>query len=179
MSEEKDINTVDALVSLVSDNKKLDDESQSIAHELVETSDADSTKNLINKFNANLSKKDVLRLQKLNALYDKIIDQASTRFEKRPDEISNKELLDYMNSTQLQIEKHEKHLDSSSAQPVIQINQQNNIDINSNSLSKDEQQRVLDAVKQLLQLTKSSDIIDAQDVETKEVRMEEIRDGDE
>lgn len=103
-------------------------------------------------FNMNQSKKNALRIVKLNGLLSKVEDQAISRFEKRPDQVSNKELLEYMNVVSSQIDRAQRQVDLLRDTPAIQVNnQKNEVNINiGNQLDRDSKERVMDAISGLL-----------------------------
>ena len=94
------------------------------------------------------------RINKMNDLLDVITDQAMTRFTAKPDEISNKELLDSMKVVSELIDKGSKQINNVET-PLIQINQQNN-EVNlgdgtvKGGLSRDSRERVKNTVADLL-----------------------------
>ena len=67
----------------------LDTSTQQIADEIIKETDTKKLKDLTYLFNLNLTKKNVLRVLKLNTLLDKVSDQMLERFEKKPGEFSN------------------------------------------------------------------------------------------
>ena len=95
----------------------------------------------------------MLRINKMSDLLDTITDQAMTRFTARPDEISNKELLDSMKVVSELIDKGSKQINTQAEAPLIQINQQNN-EVNmgdtKGGLSRDSRERVKNTVTDLL-----------------------------
>ncbi len=126
----------------------LDVSNKEIATNIIEASDPDNIKNLTNLFNLNQAKKNVVRVMKLNGLLDKVQDQMIERFEKRPGEFSNTDLLNYMQVTQSAIDRANKSLNMVDNLPAITLNQ---VNINSApELSKDSRDRVADAVKSIL-----------------------------
>lgn len=82
------------------------------------------------------------------------------RFEKRPDEMSNKDLMDYMNTVITTIEKTQKTLQQADDVPQVVINQQTNnqINIESEQLSRDSRERVMDFIKSYLENVSPVDI---------------------
>ena len=119
----------------------------------------DEIKNLTKLFNINLVKKNMIRVSKESELLDLIIEQASSRFKKRPDEISNKDLLDYLNAIQTSVEKSNKVINSIDETPMIQITQNTNkVDINMNSpeLDRESREKVLNVVKYILNQSENS-----------------------
>lgn len=127
-------------------------------------------------FNINQSKKNALRIVKLSHLLEKVEDQAIERFERRPDQVSNKELLEYMNVISNQIERAQKSVDSLKDIPAISItNQTNELNINVGpKLDKDSKEKVIDVISALLKQVQQKDI------ETVEVEViEETKQNDE
>ena len=89
---------------------------------------------------------------KLNSLLDKVSDQMIGRFNKKPGEFSNKELLDYMSVVQSTIDRANKSIELVDQTPAIVINQQNNqpnLD-NSPVLDTESTMRVVEAVKGIM-----------------------------
>lgn len=134
-------------------NNELDTKSESIVRDIIDSDNTDEIKTLTNMFNLNMAKKNMLRLLKLNGLLDSLSDVAIERLQNNPDEITNKELMDYLNVIQNLIDKSTKTVDTVNTAPVIQINQQNNVLVTSDgeslNLSKESRDRVLDVVAQL------------------------------
>ena len=134
-------------------NNELDTKSESIVRDIIDSDNTDEIKALTNMFNLNMAKKNMLRLLKLNGLLDSLSDVAIERLQNNPDEITNKELMDYLNVIQNLIDKSTKTVDTVNTAPVIQINQQNNLLVTSDgeslNLSKESRDRVLDVVAQL------------------------------
>lgn len=116
---------------------------------LTET-DPDALDDLVDLFNINLKKKDLLRIGKLNDLQDKITEQIGARIEKNSDQFSNKDLLDYFKTIQDTVSKTSVDLSDINV-PAIQINQVN-ID-NDEKLSAESRKKVLDAVNSILKST--------------------------
>ena len=87
---------------------------------------------------------------KLNSLLDKVSDQMLERFEKRPGEFSNDDLLSYMNTVQASIDRANKSLQLiDQTPPAIQINQVN-ITNEDPVLSRESREKVDNVIKILL-----------------------------
>lgn len=147
--------------------KSLDVEEDALIESIIEAPTKVELEQQFELFNLNQSKKSALRVIKLNNLLSKVEDQAITRFERRPDQISNKELLDYMTTVSSQIDRAQKSIDSVSENKAIQIKaQKNEVNINmAPELDRDSKKRVMDAIAALLaQANKAApaDIIDAE-----------------
>lgn len=140
------------------DSLSLEQSATKLVNDIIKTDNVDELKNLTKLFDINQAKKNALRVIKLNNLLDKVNDQAIERFEKRPYEISNKELLDYMQVVQDQIERSQQTLDKIDQSPAIQINQQNNsinVNVGDGAIDRDSKERVIDAVTALLKAVKN------------------------
>jgi hypothetical protein len=148
----------DELLPAAIDTIALEESSISLVQDIINTDNVDDLKNLTKLFEINQAKKNALRVIKLNNLLDKVNDQAIERFEKRPYEISNKELLDYMKVVGDEIERSQQSLEKIDNSPTIQINQQNNsinVNVGENAIDRDSKERVIDAINQLLKTVRS------------------------
>ena len=131
----------------------LNEESQALINQIIAESDEKRTQDLTHLFNNNQNKKTMVRVNKLSELLDTITDQALTRFSKRPDEISNKELFDGLKIVQDLIERGQKQVSGAGEIPLIQVNNQTNevnIGNSPETLSRDSRERVKAAVLGLL-----------------------------
>ena len=140
--------SIDDLISVI----PLDNQTAKVTNELIEEQDLDKVKNLTKLFNLNQAKRNAIRVMKLNSLLDKVSDQMIERFNKKPGEFSNKELLDYMSVVQSTIDRANKSIELVDQTPAIVINQQNNqvnID-NSPVLDSESRMRVVEAVKGIM-----------------------------
>lgn len=133
----------------------LDKESLEILNQLIAETDTEKTTDLTYLFNVNQKKKTMARLDKMGKLLDTIADTAIERFSKRPDELSNQEMLQAIRVVQGAIESEQKILGGTAQAetPLIQINQQNNgvtIGGAESAMTKDSRERVQAAVKDIL-----------------------------
>ena len=130
-------------------------EEQNVTKQIVEQQDLDKLKDLTVLFNATQMKKNALRVQKLNDLFDKVTDGMMERFEKRSDEFSNRDLLDYMAVTQAAIEKAQKGFKFVEDTVPINLTQQNNQQVNitvpEETLSRESKNRVLEIITTIMQ----------------------------
>ena len=141
---------------------QVNDEAVRLSKEIAKVSNKDELDFLYNKFKINDTKKNVFRMNKLNTLLDKVTDEAIARFDNRPGEMSNKEVIDYMNVIQNQIERSKETLDSIKEINAVQVNNTVNVNINNDSstLSRESRERIIDVVKNILNSTKENTIID-------------------
>lgn len=131
----------------------LNQESLALINQIIAESDIEKTKDLTHLFNINQNKKTMIRIDKLSGLQDHLVDQFARRIAERPDEISNKELMDGIRIVQDIIERGQKQVEGVAQTPLIQFNQQNNsvnLGDSSPQLSKESRDRVKNAVLGLL-----------------------------
>lgn len=122
---------------------------EELTSKLLEEDNIDNIKNIIDLFNLNIKKKDVIRVSKLNDLQDKIYDQINARVTSNPHTFSNKDLITYFKVVQETIDKADTSSETMIA-PKVELNQ-NNVNINMGPvLNRDSRQHVLDAVKNIL-----------------------------
>ena len=127
---------------------------QQVVKDIVAAPNKEELEKQFQLFNMNQVKKNALRIIKLNNLLTKVEDQALERFEKRPDQVSNKELLDYMNAVSNQIEKAQNFSKETLSTEVggIKIKQEKT-EVNINVapvLNRNEKDRVVDVISILL-----------------------------
>ena len=141
----------------------LDSNSNALAENILKESDLDEIKRLTQLFNLNQAKKNVLRVLKLNSLLDKVSDQMLERFEKRPGEFSNSDLINYMTVTQNAIDRANKSLNLVNETPAIQVN----VSVDNDpikSIDKESKERIMAAVNAILQKSKELNL-DADDIQ--------------
>lgn len=148
------------------DNKvvkvNIEDKTNSLVDTIINEDDIDKTKQLLNLFNVNIAKKNTIRVMKVDKLLDKVTDEALKRVEERPDEINNKDLLNYASVAQNQIDKSMQIIKSINETPTIQLNQDNSVNINITQpeLSRESRERILKAVEQIM--NNKEDIVDVE-----------------
>lgn len=157
MSEETKDNQISEEASLVPISEtalevartSLSAESKRLIGELTSEKDKQKMQVIEQQFNEIQRKKQLARISKLSDVQDMLTDQFYQRISQRPDEISNKEMLDGMKVIQDLMEKNQKHTDNIEEIPqLIQINQ---TEVNvGNNLNRDSRERVKNAVLGLL-----------------------------
>lgn len=129
---------------------RLNEESKKLLTQLIEEPDSTKATDLTDLFNINQNKKTLVRIEKLSGLQDDLVDQFTKRIQQRPDEISNKELMDGIKVVQDIIERGSKQVQAVDNTPLIQINQQTNSlhvgESTQTSLSRESRERVKSAV---------------------------------
>lgn len=131
--------------------------SSDIANKIVKAKSQDELKRYTDLFNMSLAKQNAVRIVKLNSLLDKVNDEAIRRVEKRPDEITNSEVLAYMKTVQESINNAQKNLESLNDKPMITLNQQNNnvtVNLGGDAASnRQSKEKIIEAVRGLLKLS--------------------------
>ena len=124
-------------------------EAQRLISELTTEKDAHKVQAIEQQFNEIQRKKQLARVSKLSEVQDMLTDQFYKRISQRPDEISNKEMLDGMKVVQDLMEKSQRQAETVTEIPqLIQINQ---TEVNvGNNLNRDSRERVKNAVLDLL-----------------------------
>lgn len=136
-------------VSLEEARINLSNESQKLIGELTSETDKQRLQAIEQQFNDIQRKKQLARISKLSDVQDMLTDQFYQRISQRPDEISNKEMLDGMKVIQDLMEKNQKRAEVLEEIPqLIQINQ---TEVNvGNNLNRDSRERVKNAVLGIL-----------------------------
>ena len=110
-------------------------------------------KDLTYLFNEAQIKQSMLRAQKLSRLQDKVVDNVERRIDSKPDNFTNAELLNAINILQKSNNDNLTYINSINEKPQIQlVNNSLNVNVDNQSFSKEERQRITDAVSKLLEL---------------------------
>ena len=149
---------------------QVDDKAKELSKEIAKAENKTELDSLYDMFKINDTKKNIFRINKLNNLLDKVTDEAMTRFENRPGEMSNKEVIDYMNAIQNQIERSKNTVDSIKEINAVQVNNTVNVNINNevSTLSRESREKIIDAIKNILTSTSNDNIIDIKSEDVQE-----------
>lgn len=138
-------------VATVVDSGQLDAKASELAQNIIQSKNPDDMDRFVSMFELNQAKKNALRILTLNTLLDKVNDQAVERFNKHPDEVTNKELLDYMDVVQNSIDRAEASLKNANSPSSGITSLHNEVNINMGTgMDEDSRSRVIDAVTALL-----------------------------
>ena len=136
--------------------------------QLKEAQDGDSLQKVVDLFNLNIKKKDIIRAGQLSELQDKISQQMADRVNNHAGEFSNKDLLDYFKVIGETLNKSDT-LITPENMPAIQVNQQNvHINVGDTELSRDSKEKVMSKVQEILSRLNTTNIIDVQPTEIKD-----------
>ena len=129
--------------------KTIDD----LSEQLMNESNPAQLENIIDLFNVSFQKKNILRIQKLNELQDKIQTQIEKRLDNKIDEFSNKDLIDYFKVMQDSIIKNSDNASMQNAKVIQIIQNQTNVQNNlqeSEPLSRESKEKISEAVQSML-----------------------------
>lgn len=175
MADEKNESVVPAKPLSV-DTTPVKEESVEVATKIMRENDPDKVKDLTHLFNLLQAKKNVARVMKLDGLLDHVSDAMLDRFEKRPDEFSNQDLIAYMNTVQTAIEKATKSVNMVDEAPAIVVNNNTQVNVDNsggNGLDRESRERVADFIKKVLENAQKKEYED----KTVETTAEDITDG--
>lgn len=146
-----------------------------LATQIMEETDVDKVKNLLQLFNLNQTKKNVLRADTMQNLMDKIVEQMSLRLDKRANEFTNEDLLKYHNSVRESIEKSLRSALTVDEINPITLNQQNNTQVNitvADKLSRDSRDKITNVIKNLLQNMQTESLNPVCEIQTDQIELE-------
>lgn len=113
--------------------------------------DPNDLKDLTQLFNFNQAKKNLLRLQKLSILNDDVVSKIERRLLERPDDFSNKELLDYLQVINSVLDKQSKSQDDVLDKPMITYQQNNQVNVNiANDLTRESRDKITNLISEIL-----------------------------
>lgn len=117
-----------------------------LENEIMTSDDADELSDIIDIFNLNLQKKNLVRNKKLNDIQDKVVERMLEKIESEPWEFSNDDLIKFHKVIQETISKS-PNIDKTEI-PLIQVNQQ--INVNSPNFDRESRAKILSAVNDIL-----------------------------
>ena len=163
--------------------KEHDDE---LIEEILQEQDADRLKDLTNLFNIFQTKREVLRVNKLNDVQDSLVQQMLDRLSQQPHNFDNKDIALWMKTVQLAKESSRQSLEKVETIPTIV--HQNNTQVNINvedSLSRESRERVLSVLNTILggnsKNDASGDVLNSEGESTspmEEIEEEEVNSSD-
>lgn len=168
--------------------EKLKEDTKTSAEGILKATNSDDLQKFVDIFNANIAKKNALRVMKLDELQDKVEEEVAKRFTKRSDDMSNTEVIQYYKAIQDSIKTSREVVNNKDTSATIQITTNQNITIpDKEVLNRDSKERVIDAVKNILNQiknnTETQEVIDAEIVdetvvtEDKQVEAEKKEEG--
>ena len=151
-------------LSVPTSEEILASQAKQVADDMVATNDVDKVKDLTHLFNLLQAKKNAMRMIKMGELVDLTTEQMSQRLQKKPDELTNTELVNYLNAIQNAMDKVSKGLGTVDELPIIAL-QQNNVTVNVDSpIDAESRERITDVVRAILAKQKAREAVDVVDV---------------
>lgn len=136
-----------------------------IVADLIKATSKDEFQKQVDLFNLSQSKTNALRILKLQEAQAKVEDEIINRFDKRPDQMSNADLLAYLTTISGQIDKSQKVVDAVESKdltrqmvsntPSANATNQYNINLGT-EINKDSKDNVVDAIKDILNLLQTT-----------------------
>jgi hypothetical protein len=126
---------------------KINNNLTKLEKKLIKEENIDELQELVELFNLNLQKKNILRNAKLSDVQDRVVEQILQRIALEPEEFSNDDLIKYHRIIQETLTKTDTTLDNIKV-PNIQINQQVNVD--KMIFNSESRKRILEAVNDIL-----------------------------
>jgi len=137
-----------------------------IVADLIKATSKDEFQKQVELFNLSQSKTNALRILKLQDAQSKVEDEIINRFDKRPDQMSNQDLLAYLTTISGQIEKSQKVVDAVedkalARQMVATTSESSGNQYNINlgtDLNRENKDNVVDAIKDILSLLQNTTV---------------------
>lgn len=147
----------DKLLTISSPEQKVDHDTKKLVQEIVKSESKDELEGLYSQFNINNTKKNVIRISKVNKLLDMVNDEAEKRLSQSSATMSNKEIIDYMNAFQTQLDNASNVVNGiKDINPPVQISntQHNIVNINMKndmtSLDRDSRERITSLIGDII-----------------------------
>lgn len=157
-------------VALIDEKKTeidLKQNEKEIISNIINAETKDELQKQFDLFNLTQSKKNAVRITKITDLMSDVEDEIYRRFHKRPDQISNKELLEFLQVLSSQVDRSQRNVDSlenkdlikKMADGVSKPNTDVTINLGTN-LDKDTKDNAMLAVKEILGMIQNSGSIE-------------------
>lgn len=149
---------------------------QDITEKFLTETDPKELQTIVDMFNLNIKKKNMLRTTRISEIQDSIVSQIFQRVSSRPDEFSNTDLINYFKVMQETLLKNSTETEL----PTIHINQNNQVNINMDNqgLDRMSRERVANAIRNILSQAKESAVPNTDsgiiDVEPEDIDLEDI-----
>ena len=148
---------------MMSDDLKLTTPIEQLEKDILSSDDPNELSDIIDLFNLNLQKRNIIRNKKLNDIQDEVVNRMLTKIQEEPWEFSNEDLVKFHKVIQDSLSKSNTSVDETKI-PAIQVNQQ--INISAPEFDRDSRSRILSAVHEVLN---SVDSIGAEIEEVEEI----------
>lgn len=142
------------------DKNNIDTSLAELEEQLIQEDNIDEINRIVELFNLNLQKKNIIRSAKLSSVQDKIVNHIEERIALEPESIDDRDLIGYHKAIQDTLNKSDTSMENVKV-PTIQINQQVNVD--KITFDSDSRKRILAAV---------NDILNSEDADLEALKLE-------
>ena len=129
------------------DKNNIDTSLAELEEQHIQEDNIDEINRIVELFNLNLQKKNIIRSAKLSSVQDKIVNHIEERIALEPESIDDRDLIGYHKAIQDTLNKSDTSMENVKV-PTIQINQQVNVD--KITFDSDSRKRILAAVNGIL-----------------------------
>lgn len=134
-----------------------------LIQEIINSPDRADLEKHLDLFNFSQAKNNALRAIKLNKLLEKVEDQILERFDKKPEQMSNKDLLDFMQAISNQVERAKKETQEQQVTNAAPIQITNSEVTIQPGLSKESKEKVTDFINEVLKQLRKNEEINAEE----------------
>lgn len=117
-----------------------------LENEILNSTEAEDLVEIIDLFNLNLQKRNIIRNKKLSDVQDKVVERMLEKIQNEPWEFSNDDLIKFHKVIQETL-KTSNSLDKDNI-PTIQVNQQ--INVSTPEFTRESREKILSAVRDIL-----------------------------
>ncbi len=126
---------------------KLTTPMEELEDSILSSDDPNELSDIIDLFNLNIQKKNIIRNNKLSEIQDKVVEKMLERIQEEPWNFSNDDLVKFHKVIQDSLAKSNTSLDETNI-PSIQLNQQ--INISTPEFNRESREKILLAVNEIL-----------------------------
>ena len=111
-----------------------------------------------------MTKSEIARLAKQDELLDLVLKEAANRIKHNPGNLSTKDLLDYMNALQGNLDKIRKSRASDESQvgPITDVHNEVTVNMTGDGLNRDSQNKVMDLVSDLIRQAQQAEVLESE-----------------
>lgn len=128
------------------DNLSLTTPIDDLENKILNSTEAEDLVEIIDLFNLNLQKRNIIRNKKLSDVQDKVVERMLEKIQNEPWEFSNDDLIKFHKVIQETL-KTSNSLDKDNI-PTIQVNQQ--INVSTPEFTRESREKILSAVRDIL-----------------------------
>lgn len=137
---------------------------EEIVEKVKEAATSEELQELEEIFSLSLTKSEIARLAKQDELLDLVLKEAANRIKHNPGNLSTKDLLDYMNALQGNLDKIRKSRASDESQvgPITNVHNEVTVNMTGDGLNRDSQNKVMDLVSDLIRQAQQAEVLESE-----------------